>query len=726
MRQLIEPSDAMRSAGLLQQGQPRQDGSSLYRSAADLEGEEQIRREAEQEAETEDNEYLLDSLARYVRQCWEAARQSKEVEIKQRLLGCLRQRSGVHDPEIQQAIKEKGGSDVYMMLTDEKCSAAESWLEDILLPPDDKPWAVSSTPVADLPREETVRIQQQALQEAQELMVMRGQQITRETLVQMQEDMLEKARTERAKKAREEAKKTEDHLDDILAEADWRSSIKEFLYYFCTYPAAFMKGPVLRSRPELKWPEQPGEPPTAQDSIVIEFDVPSPFDIFPSPHSRDVDDGYLIERHSMTRSDLYSLIDTDSGFDNDAIRDVLRRYDEGSVKSWLWHEDETREHLEGRSRRDLDPEGRIDALQFWGSVSGDKLMEWGLNDVQLDPEREYEAEVWLVDNTVLKATLNPDPLGRKPYFKASFRTLYGQFWGVSLPEIIKDAQVICNSAARNLVDNMAISSGPQVGVDAGSMPPGEDYTQIFPWRVWPFDLTEAASGGNNTPIWFFQPPSMAGELMQVYEKFSVEADNKSGIPKYSYGQEATGGPLSTATGFSMMMNNASRGIKKVVRNIDYGIITPSVSRLFEWHMLYDEEFQARHRGDIKIMARGSHALVAKEQSQMRLVEVLQTVLGSQQLSQLAGMTGIASIFRKVLQGVDVGVDDVIPSDAELQAMEQMMQNQQAAEQQQGAGGAQRTSTPQGERSPGPASQRIAGRTQTPAGEPAGGQDGRAF
>ena len=350
--------------------------------------------------------------------------------------------------------------------------------------------------------------------------------------------------------------------------------------------------------------------------------------------------------------------------------------------NWLDYNDNTRDDLEGRERKELDPEGKIDALQFWGGASGEQLIEWGFEDesIELELEREYEAEIWLIKNIVIKAVLNPDPLGNKPYYKASFRELYGQFWGIGLPDIIRDSQLMCNAAARNLADNMAIASGPQVGVDVSVMPEGEDYENIYPWRVWPFDLSSGpASAGGRQPIWFFHPPSLAGELLQVYQKFSEEADAKSGIPRYAYGSKETGGPLSTASGFSMMMDNAARGIKKVVRNIDQGILRPMLMYLFQWMMLYEEGFSEKYSGDIKIIARGSSALVAKEQKQMRMLEVLQMVLASPHLTDLAGMPGIADIFRKVLQGVDVGVDDVIPSNEEIRIMQQ--KQAEAAQQQ---------------------------------------------
>lgn len=655
-------------------GTPQEEQHSLgYKSASDLEREKQEEIEAVRD---QGRSHLVDALTSHVRTCWEAAKQAREATVEERLYKALRQRMGKYDPDVEAAIREQGGSSVYMMLTDEKCSAAESWLEDILMPTDDRPFGVTPTPVPDIPVVDEEAIANQIIAETQQLIMAGGEEPSEEAIAARTEEIISQIKNQTLANARKQSEDLEEELADVLEEADWRSIFKEFLYYFVTFPAAFLKGPVLRTKPELIWGP---EGAVVEEVIVKDIDAVSPFDLYPSPTSRDINDGYLIERHRLTRSDLFGLIGTENGYDDEKIREVLSDIGDSSYYNWLDYNDDTRDRLEGRERRELDPEGKIDALQFWGSVSGSSLMEWGLEE-ELDSEREYEAEVWLINNIVIKATINPDPLGKKPYYKASFRELYGQFWGIGLPEIIRDSQLMCNAAARNMANNMAIASGPQVGVDVSLMPEGEDYTEIIPWKVWPFDMSQGpASAGGRQPIWFFYPPSMINELLSIYQKFSDEADSKSGIPKYAYGSKETGGPLSTATGFSMMMDNAARGIKKVVRNVDQGVIRPLLQHLYRWMMLYEDGFAEKYSGDIKIIARGSSALVAKEQKQMRMVEVLQMVLASPQLEALAGMPGIADIFRKVLQGVDIGVDDVVPTNEEIRVMQKQQAEAAAAQ-----------------------------------------------
>ena len=53
-----------------------------------------------------------------------------------------------------------------------------------------------------------------------------------------------------------------------------------------------------------------------------------------------------------------------------------------------------------------------------------------------------DADLFLlsVNVSIIKAVLNYDPLGEKPYCKTSFIKTPGSFWGKGIPEVIEDLQ----------------------------------------------------------------------------------------------------------------------------------------------------------------------------------------------------------------------------------------------------------------------------------------------
>jgi len=69
---------------------------------------------------------------------------------------------------------------------------------------------------------------------------------------------------------------------------------------------------------------------------------------------------------------------------------------------------------EGKSTMGVqqNPSELIDALQYWGSVQGQLLLDWGLTEEEIpDPLMDYPIEGWVVGHWVIKAAINPDPLG---------------------------------------------------------------------------------------------------------------------------------------------------------------------------------------------------------------------------------------------------------------------------------------------------------------------------
>src|SRR5574343_1558983 len=98
--------------------------------------------EEKREAELRQQQPYIQSLAGYVRKCWDSARTAKMQTVEQRLLTKLRQRRGEYEPDLLADIKQQGGAEIYMMITSNKCRAASSWLRDTLMgAKDEKPWS---------------------------------------------------------------------------------------------------------------------------------------------------------------------------------------------------------------------------------------------------------------------------------------------------------------------------------------------------------------------------------------------------------------------------------------------------------------------------------------------------------------------------------------------------------------------------------------------------------
>jgi hypothetical protein len=658
-------------------------GLTFLRVVSNAELDKQDEQAAAQALQERQNQPMVLGLAQHIRMCWDVAKIAKKP-IEDEMLRALRQRNGQYEPDKLQQIKAQGGSEIYMMITEVKCRAAESWLRDILLDSGTPPWDIVPTPIPDLSPNDRREIQDIFANEVLTMLQENQKAPTKEEMAQIKEMVSQDYRFKILQDAQNRADKMKLKIEDQFAQGGWSDSFNDFITDLVTFPAAFIKGPIVRRQRTLGWKTVMGKTvvePT--ERLAPEFERVDPFRIYPEPGITRIEEGYLFEHHPLSRSDLSDLIGV-PGYDEDAIRRIL---DEGSGPSWINEDVELIKNEEERKFYSyMRPTDVFDALEFWGKVSGKMLREWGLTEEEVpDEAQEYDANVWMIGNYVIKAVLNYDPLGQKPYCKTSFIKCPGAFWGKGIPEIIEDIQNVCNAAARALVNNMGIASGPQVEVNLERIPPNEDITQMSPWKIW--QVTNDPVGSSAPAVRFTQPEDNANTLVAVYDKFARLADDHSGIPAYLYGNTDVQGAGRTSSGLSMLMGAAGKGIRQVVGHIDGDVIKPIVQRQFVYNMRYDEDESIK--GDVQVVARGAVNLAVKETVNVRRIEFLNATANEIDMS-IMGRDGRAAILREVAKGLQMPVDELIPSRDKLAyqtrvaAAAEQAQAQQAAQQPAGA------------------------------------------
>lgn len=638
--------------------QPTQPASNVVSLGGMLQARslQSVQDQERRDAEARQNQPLLTGLSGHITHKFTVARDAKRNEVEPRMLDSIRSRRGEYHPQKLAEIKAMGGSEVFAGLTGLKCRAAASWIRDVMLGTGaERPWSVRPTPVPELPPQMNDLIVNQAVAPLKAALLA-GATPTDMQTVSMVSMMREQALSAIREEARNRADKMADKMEDQLLEGGFLKALDEFINDLTTFPAAILKGPVIRVRQRLTW--GPSGEPVVNTKLVKEWERVDPFKIYPSPGASDVDDGDLIEKHRLSRKDLQALKGVE-GYDSAAIDMVLRDFGAGGLNMWLFDNSE-QDQAEGKSATMLmaNPDGLIDSLQYWGSVQGQLLLDWGMSKDQVPrPTEEYEVEAWLIGPYVIKAVLNPDPLSRRPYYKASYEEVPGCFWGMSVADLVRDPQDIVNAAARAMINNAALSSGPQVGLLVDRLAPGENLTQLSPWRIWQMRSDPLNGGSYQPPIEFFQPQSNVAELMNLFDKYSLIADEYSGIPRYMTGDAKAGGAGRTASGLSMLMTNAGKSIRSVISNIDKGVLEPVLMRLYYYNMRYETD--ADLKGDVCIVARGATALIAKESAQVRRNEFLAATANPIDM-EVVGVEGRAAILRETAKGLDMDVDKIVP------------------------------------------------------------------
>jgi len=652
----------------------------------------QDKRKAEEELKL--SQVATTNLAGYIRTQFEMMKNHRNSQSgwSERLSEALRTFNGVYSADKLAEIKRFGGSEIYARISAAKCRGASSLLRDVYLQ-SDRPWGLDPGPDPAIPPNIMQSIQQ-LLKVEVATMEQGGQQVDPTAMRDRLNMLMTAARQAAKKKSAAQAKIAEDKIDEYLVEGGFYKALAEFIADLPIFPFACIKGPVVRIVPSLNW-ENGTAISTPRPRMF--WERVSPFDIWWTPGAGDIENASIIERSRLSRADLNDLLDL-PGYDQAEIRAVLDEYGRGGLSDNWDATDSERAVNESRENPLMNHSGMITCLEFNGNVQGRMLLEQGM-DAKYIPDglRDYMVQAWLIGQHVIKVQLSPSPRKRHNYFITSFEKMPGTPVGNGLTDIIADLQEGANSTLRALMNNMAIASGPQVMVNDSKLAAGEDADDMYPWKRWHFE-DDPINGTSQVPISFFQPNSIAQELLAVYDKINGMADDMSAIPRYLQGQSA-GGAGRTSSGLAMLMGNASKILQAVAANIDRDVFDPLLTALYDIIMMTDNSGLLTGEESVRVM--GVTVAIQRETQRSRQLEFLQ-ITANPIDTAIMGPEGRAQVLRTVSEGIGMPGAEIVPSDDVLKERQQAAQQQAAA----AAGQAQGNQAPKGGNVTGDAGPRV--------------------
>jgi hypothetical protein len=602
-----------------------------------------------------------DLLVNHVRTFFETAKTAK-LTIEQDLLQILRQLKGEYDPGLKMALAKAGLPDDFIRLTYHKARDAESWLLNQLNPFGDRTWDVTPSTTIEIPPEieDALRTQvrQQVLQQAIQQAKVTGQPVDAGAIIQqsgqLEEEVKKKVKDQAKALAEERSTNMEKTILQQLHDGGWQKAFKACINDLSRFKSCIIKGPFFTKEIVPSWKD--GKPST-EKQIVYRFARVSPFDWYPSADSIEVDDGDCIELERPTRGGLQKLIGV-PGYRDDAIRAALAQYATGYQETNSV--DAERFTLEKDSYNGLSESPKLEMLNYWGEVPGKTLLDYGMKPEEIpDPDLDYPVNIKVVGTFCVKASLNPDPFGKKPYGVTSFVKSNDSQWGECPAELMRDLQGICNLAVRSLIQNVGLSSGPLTEMDKDRLAPGES-PDIWPHKV---ILTTNRQMKEGPAVRYYNAPMLAKELLMIYDRFKREADDLV-VPSYGPGSQM-GKAGNTVQGMSMFMNAANRNIELAIDNVDSDLIIPMIERMFNYNMQYNPDETIK--GDLKIKARGSSHQTIKETRVQKLLSIL-PLTNNEVDMQIIGAKGRAYQWGEVFKSIGIDLNQALPN---LEAIEKM-------------------------------------------------------
>ncbi len=630
-----------------------------------------IKNEEQKVQQEKDQSNLINSLVQWVDKEWSDAKDAKRI-VEQEMLDSVFQRRGQY-PEIKLAqIKAVEQPEIFMNITETKCRNGVAQIKDVISQPGKRIFSVNPTPIPELPDYIVQQVQQGTVQMFVQMAVQQAIQTgqkpdsnaIRQLIISKADEIKEKVHQEILKKAKKLALDIEDKIDEDFIQGGFYEAVDKVIDDIVGLKIGCLKGPIFRKEKikKLEKDQQTGKlTRSIEERIIPEYERRSPFCIYPSPRSIGVNDGYLFDVISVRPKDLYDLIGVE-GFNAKEIREVIREFTGSSFKNdWL---DLTPEAKEGFGEEDTRkvstyyPYENIYCLELWDEIPGKLLREWGMPEEDCpDEDNLYSVCVWKIGNHIIKAMLNYDKLGRKPFHITSYQKQNDSFFGRGIPDMIMDCQQVCNACARAILSNVGIASYPMLDLNIDRLETGAS-RKIWPGRVFP--TTDEQMGAGSKALNFYQAQMVTEQLIVVYKTFSNIADEHSGIPAFSHGDANVGGAGSTSSGLKQLRDMASQGIRAVIRNIDNDVIIPVLE--FHYDYLLDNTDIFGLIGDYKMVAEGSSALAAKEQMVMRKNEFLQATANPVDIP-IIGIENRRKMLFEVAKdlGIEISDQDLAPT-----------------------------------------------------------------
>jgi len=531
------------------------------------------------------------------------------------------------------------GSTVFPNITQQYVDAAAARVGDMLLPTDDRNFALEATPIPDMgldqfPDESDPVPAQQPPQgmppmgaqpPADPMAGMAGQppagmpppQGQPGPMLQMPDGAVVAVAEAKAKfakmkaEAERKADKAQDRIDDWLTESQYHAEMRLAIDDAAKLGSGVIKGPVPVKRKSKKWTK--GEDGVSRLEISEEIKPGSfrvdPWNLFPDAAcGASIHNGSgIFERDYLSEKKLKELI----GLPGYIKSQIEKCIEEGTKNDG----NSDRQKLGNTSVK-----GQYEIWYYHGDIKTEELKAAGIEFDDEDTKKTYPAMLTMVNDRVIRASLNPLDSGEFPYDVIPWKRRPGMPWGMGVARQMRTPQRIVVAATRNLMDNAGLASGPQLVLRRG-VEPENGIWEICPLKVWR-EGDDAPAGQAGAPFLSVVIPMLQAELMAIIQWGQKMAEDVTGLPMLLQGQQ--GGAPNTVGGMTILNNNANAVLRRIARLFDSCITEPHIRRYYAWLMEYGDDDD--EKGDFQIVARGSTALVERDIQSQEMVNILQLCL----------------------------------------------------------------------------------------------------
>lgn len=453
-------------------------------------------------------------------------------------------------------------STAYLNITRPYTDAAAARVADMLIPSDERNFSIRPTPIPDVA----------------------GIQIPPEQAAEV------KAQLEAEAQKRSEAAQL--RIEDWLTECHYDAEMRKVIEDCAKLGTGILKGPYPVRRKQdvvMQQADGGGLALVQAESIVPASRRVSVWDFFPDKScGESINNGaYVFERDRISARQVRDLIGQPGYLDRELMA-CLR---------------------EGPSRGEGDPrrKGEDESFEVWyftGEITRsdlDALYQRAGDDVHA-----LMVTATIINDRIVKIAESPLECRDYGYDLMCWQRRIGMPYGIGVASQISVPQRMLNAATRNMNDNAALSSGPQIVCMRGAVMPADGAWELVPRKLWWAD-PESSVDDIRKAFMAIDIPTRQAELMAQIQFALKIAEDVTGLPMLMQGNQ--GKAPDTVGGMEILNTNANTVLRRIARLFDDLLTKPHIRRYYAWIMEYGDESE---KGDFQIDARGSTSLVERD------------------------------------------------------------------------------------------------------------------
>lgn len=505
-----------------------------------------------------------------------------------------------------------------------KCETAEGRFSDILLLTDYKNWGLKRTPVPELVDamdDETI-VKRKG--DTEPMTNAAGEPSTKADYVLAINDAADKKMSA-----------MELVIDDQLTECGFNTESRKAIRYAVRLGTGILKGPCVIKSLKKTWQTIEDGGTKVRVLKVAENMRPisraiDPWNAFPDPEcGEDASKmAFMWDRESILPRELRSLIGVPGYFEEQILAALSEEPQRLAIA-------DTKDNPYSILYQKADKGSHYEKWEYNGDLDKDDLEAIGCDC----SDSRYlgssvSACVVMVNDRPIKVVLNPMDTGEIPYDFFQWTQISGIPWGSGVPRQGIWMQRVITAALRAMMDNAGDSSGANVVVGKG-VEPADGVWEVTGKKIWWAlgDQDDVKKAFNQ-----FQLTNNQEELERIIMLALKFLDLETTLPLIFQGEKMQMPKTLGATNIMVDSNNVA--LRGRVRLWDDAMTKRHLTRYYDYNMQYHPDDKIK--GDYKVDARGTSALLSRDQQ----AETLEDVMSLREDKELAAMIDWERAIRK--------------------------------------------------------------------------------